>query len=209
MPRWATATNLLAAVVVLGYWAARLVWDVADAHHVGGFIPARLSGMFASEHLPAWLTPLTAAFLHADMAHLLFNGVVLLYCGNAIERVTGPVRLVLLFLAGAYLAALAQWWTDPAAALPMIGASGATSALIGSFAMLFGNRRQLVRSPGLNRFLNALWLLAFWLVVQYALDLYGRVEGTLIATPAHIGGFVAGLLLARWLLPARPRAARD
>ncbi|WP_260508521.1 rhomboid family intramembrane serine protease [Sphingomicrobium aestuariivivum] len=202
-----TATNVLAAVAVLGYFLARYLWDVVDAHYFGGFVPARWSGINLESNVPAWLTPLTAAFLHADFYHLLFNTVVLLYCGNALERRMGPSRLVILFVVGAYLAAVAQWWTDPAAALPMIGASGAVSALIGAYAMTFGSRRQLVASPALNRFLNALWLLAFWVAVQYAIDFAAALENTLIATPAHIGGFLAGLVFARWLVPPAPVSA--
>ncbi|WP_265562853.1 rhomboid family intramembrane serine protease [Sphingomicrobium arenosum] len=199
----ATATNFLAAVAVLGFLLTEYVWGISETYMAAGFIPARWSGIALDSVIPAVLTPLTAAFLHVDVTHIGFNLLVLLYCGNLLESRLGSVRMTMLFVAGAYLAAVAQWWVDPAAALPMIGASGAVSAILGAFALSFGSRRQLVASSGLNRFLNATWLFLFWIAFQYALDLYGRVEGTLIATPAHVGGFLAGLLLHRWLSPVR------
>ena len=89
----------------------------------------------------------------------------------------------------------------------MIGASGAISAVIGAFALSFGQQKRIVSSPSLNRTLNALWLLAAWIVLQMMTGLLAGAQGFLLATPAHIGGFVAGLLLQRPLLLWRYRKA--
>ena len=113
----------------------------------------------------------------------------------------------MLYLVGAYTAAIAQWLSSPVSPTPMIGASGAISAVIGAFALSFGQQKRIVSSASLNRTLNALWLLAAWIVLQIMTGLLAGVQGFLLATPAHIGGFVAGLLLQRPLLLWRYRKA--
>jgi membrane associated rhomboid family serine protease len=115
--------------------------------------------------------------------------------------------LLLLFGVGAYASAMAQWAVDPASMVPMIGASGAISAVIGAYALSFGQQKVLVKSPALNRALNALWLLAAWIVLQLMTAFMAGEQGMLLATPAHIGGFVAGLLMQRPLLMWRYRRA--
>jgi membrane associated rhomboid family serine protease len=173
-----------------------------------GFVPARISGEIdLSPAVPALLTPLSATLVHAGLLHLAFNLLMLVWCGSAVERVLGRNALLLLYLVGAYVAAAAQFAVDPRSLTPMIGASGAISAVIGAFALSFGQSKQIVRSPGLNRLLNALWLLAAWVVLQLMVGSIAGAQGSLLATPAHIGGFVAGLILQRPLLLWRYRGA--
>jgi membrane associated rhomboid family serine protease len=157
--------------------------------------------------VPAWLTPLSATLVHGGILHLALNLLMLLWCGSLVERVLGPSSLVLLYLVGAFAAAIAQWAVAPVSPTPMIGASGAISAVIGAFALSFGQQKRIVRSPRLNRALNALWLLAAWVVLQVMIGVLAGAQGYLLATPAHIGGFVAGLLLQRPLLLWRYRKA--
>ena len=173
-----------------------------------GFIPARFSGLelpFAAT--PAILTPLTATLVHGNFIHLAFNLLMLLWCGAAVERVLGKPALILIYIVGAYTAAIAQWVVSPMGTEPMIGASGAISAVIGAFALSFGRPKQIVRSARLNRFINSLWLLGAWILLQVAVAWLAGSEGVFLATPAHIGGFLAGLLLQRPLLIWRYRSA--
>jgi membrane associated rhomboid family serine protease len=128
------------------------------------------------------------------------NLLMLVWCGTKVERILGAGPLVLLYIVGAFTAAIAQWLASPMSPTPMIGASGAISAVIGAFALSFGEQKRLVKSPGLNRALNSMWLLAAWVVLQMMTGLLAGTQGYLLATPAHIGGFVAGLLLQRPLL---------
>ncbi|MEO5773264.1 MAG: rhomboid family intramembrane serine protease [Sphingomicrobium sp.] len=190
-------------------WLLVAVIGASDrAPAVMGFIPARLSGTLElSPAVPALLTPLTATFVHGSFFHLLFNMIMLLWCGTAVERVLGRGALVLLYVVGAYTSAMAQWAVDPHSVVPMIGASGAISAVIGAFALSFGRPKTIVRSAGLNRTLNALWLLAAWIVLQLMMGVLAGGQGLLLATPAHIGGFIAGLLMQRPLLLWRYRNA--
>jgi membrane associated rhomboid family serine protease len=121
--------------------------------------------------------------------------------------VLGRGALLLIYGVGAFAAAAAQWLADPASIIPVIGASGAISAVIGAFALSFGETKQITRSPQLNRLINAAWLLAAWVVMQLMIGLLAGVQGVLLATPAHVGGFLAGLLLQRPLLLWRYRTA--
>jgi len=132
---------------------------------------------------------------------------VFVWCGAAVERVLGNTGLVVLYLVGAFAAAIAQWAVDPGAAVPMIGASGAISAVIGAFALSFGRAKRVSSSPTVNRWVNAIWLMVAWIVLQLMMGWLAGGEGFLLATPAHVGGFAAGLLLQRPLLLWRYRHA--
>lgn len=173
-----------------------------------GFIPARLSGLVdLTPAVPVLLTPLSATLVHGGFFHLALNLIMLLWCGTAVERVLGRGALILLYVVGAFTSAIAQWAVDPQSMVPMIGASGAISAIIGAFALSFGRPKQIVRSQALNRAINALWLLAAWTVLQLMTGMLAGGQGLMLATPAHIGGFVAGLLMQRPLLLWRYRKA--
>jgi membrane associated rhomboid family serine protease len=173
-----------------------------------GFIPARLSGLLElGAAVPAWLTPLSATLVHGGFVHLLLNLVMLVWVGAQVERVLGAVNIIFAYLIGAFVAAAAQWLVTPESLTPMVGASGAISALFGIYALLAGRPKPLTRSPGLNRAIHAAWLLGAWVVIQWMTAQLAGGQGVLIATPAHIGGFIAGLLLERPLLLWRYRRA--
>ena len=203
-----TATVWIAVLTAVCWLFAATVGMTDQAAIALGFIPGRLSGIaMLGPAVPAWLTPLSATLVHAGILHLGLNLLILLWCGLAVERVIGRGPLILLYVVAAYTAALAQWLVDPLAAAPMVGASGAVSGIVGAFALSFGQQKRIVRSPGLNRAINALWLLAAWIVLQLMTGMLGGMQGVLIATPAHVGGFVAGLLMQRPLLLWRWRRA--
>lgn len=188
---------LLAWLFGRGEWAA--IW--------GGFIPARFTYGADEMLAPFLLTPLTATLVHADFLHLLLNMVILAFCGRPVESVLGPVALALLYLLGAYAAAGAQYAVNPLSTTTMVGASGAISAIIGAYAMLFGRNKVKVANPTLALWLNALWLMAAWVALQWCIGiafagsgfLFGG-DGIQVAVAAHIGGFLVGLLLANPLL---------
>ncbi len=159
------------------------------------------------DQVPAWLTPLTSALVHSGPMHIAFNLILFLWCGMAVERVLGAASLVLVYIVGAYAACVAQWAVDPMSYVPMVGASGAISAIVGAFALSFGRAKPVTRSPALNRAINSLWLLIAWVILQIAVGWIAGQEGYALATPAHIGGFAAGLLLQRPLLLWRYRQA--
>ena len=206
MPRTATAWI---AIVTGAFWLLAFVAGLSEAAAVAlGFIPARLSGAeFDVAAVPAFLTPLTSTLVHGGFFHLGLNMLIFVWCGTAVERVLGSKALIFIYIVSAYVAAMSQWLVDPAATIPMIGASGAVSAIVGAFALSFGQQKRFVSSVRLNRMINALWLLAAWVALQLMTGLLAGMQGVLLATAAHVGGFVAGLLMQRPLLMYRYRNA--
>ncbi|RYD49607.1 MAG: rhomboid family intramembrane serine protease, partial [Sphingomonadales bacterium] len=139
-----TATGAIVAVTVLASLIVSLTSYELDAAILGGFIPARLSGMLDFTGVlavPAILTPLSCALLHAGFFHLGMNMLMLIVTGQPTEKVLGPAALLVLYVVGAYVAAASQWLVDPLSQVPMIGASGAASAVVGAYSLLFGQSR--------------------------------------------------------------------
>lgn len=203
-----TATNIIAAVTALAWVLAAVSGQSEKVVYALGFIPARL-GLTSVPWpaVPAFLTPLTATLVHSGLVHLGFNLLILVWCGAAVERVLGVSGVVVLYLVGAYAAALAQWAVAPDAMTPMIGASGAISAVMGAFALSFGRAKALTSNLRVNRWINVAWLLVAWVFLQFMMGWLGNQQGYLLATPAHVGGFAAGLLLQRPLLLWKYRSA--
>jgi membrane associated rhomboid family serine protease len=203
-----TATNIIVALTSLAWVIAVLLGQSSQAAYSLGFLPIRVSvpGM-PFPAAPVFLTPLTATLVHSNLMHLGFNMLILLWCGTQVERVLGVVGLVILYVVGAYAAAAAQWALDPMASVPVIGASGAISAVIGAYALSFGRARAFTNNLRLNRWINVVWLMIAWAVLQAMMGWLGDQQGYLLATPAHVGGFAAGLLLQRPLLLWRYRKA--
>jgi membrane associated rhomboid family serine protease len=213
---WAHArlTLAIAAVTAAAWLIVTVLGRLEWAAIWGGFIPLRATLGEDGSVAPFWLTPLTATLVHGGLIHLAFNLVMLIFCGRHVEWVLGPVALGLLYLLGAYAAAAGQYLVDPTSAAPMIGASGAISAVLGAYAVLFGRNKVKVASPRLALALNALWLLAAWVGLNLIIGIIARgglIPGTgtamTIAVAAHIGGFVPGLILAIPLLKFRYRKA--
>ena len=148
-------------------------------------------------------TPLTSMFLHGGWGHILGNCLFLWVFGNNVEDAMGRLRFLLFYLICGLAAAFAQVVVHPGSAVPMVGASGAISGVMGGYLVLFPHARvrcvwwlfifiTFVRLPA--------WLmLAIWFGSQFLIP-----KGAGIAAMAHVGGFVAGLILVK-LFARRPR----
>lgn len=203
-----SATNILVGLTALAWVLAAVTGYSNQAAYALGFIPLRLTVPVAAlPAAPAFLTPLTATLVHSGLVHLGFNLLILAWCGSQVERVLGATGLIALYIVGAYAAAAAQWAVDPTGTTPMIGASGAISAVMGAFALSFGRARPFTSNLRVNRWINVVWLLIAWIVLQIMMTWLAGGQGYLLATPAHVGGFAAGLLLQRPLLLWRYRSA--
>lgn len=209
------ARATIAIVAITG-----LAWAIATAAGQGdriammaGFIPARFSDPAAfPQAAPVWITPLSATLVHVGLIHVGFNLLIIAFCGRFVEAAIGPLATILLYLIGAYAAAAGQYGWDPHGMFPMIGASGAGSAIIGAYALLYSRRRAKAWGPVPGSVLHIVWLAIAWIGLQTLLGVAsigvpGVPDGGSIATPAHVGGFLAGLLLARPLLLWRHRGA--
>ncbi|MBW0145093.1 rhomboid family intramembrane serine protease [Sphingomicrobium clamense] len=198
-----SASLWLAAVSVAVMLLVTVVPDLHDRWAIaGGFIPLRLDIAVEAPvaMLPAVVTPLTASFLHVDWGHLLFNMILLLFCGRFVEAAIGRAGLVLLYMIGAFASALAQYAFDPILIVPMIGASGAISAIFGSFALIYGKPKPFTGNRRYDRAIHAASLLIVWVLIQW---MVGTLSQGTVAAAAHVGGFLAGLVAFPLL---RPRA---
>jgi len=196
-----TATVAITALTALCWFVATIFTTPGRVDILLGFIPARFSGLVnITGAVPAMFTPLTATLVHSGIVHLGFNLLMFVWCGTQVERVLGRFGLVLLYVIGAYASAIAQWAVAPASITPMVGASGAISAVLGAYALSFGRAKRVSDNLWLNRWINVAWLMVAWVVLQIMMGWLAGGQGYLLATPAHIGGFAAGLLLQRPLL---------
>lgn len=203
-----TATNIIVVLTALAWVIALVLGQSEQAAFALGFIPLRVTVPAVSfPAAPAVLTPLTATLAHSGLVHLGFNLLILAWCGTQVERVLGASGLLVLYLVGAYAAAAAQWAVNPHGTVPVVGASGAISAVMGAFALSFGRAKPFTNNLRINRWINVVWLLLAWVVLQIMMGWLAGAQGYLLATPAHVGGFAAGLLLQRPLLLWRYRKA--
>ncbi len=199
-------TTTIVAVTAIAWGLIALAGATDHVAPLAGFIPARLSGVELVGAVPAWLTPLSALLVHAGLLHLFFNMLMLGFCGRAVETALGGLGMALLYGVGAYAAAGAQYLAGPHSEIPVVGASGAASAVIAAYALLYGQRRT-VPSGWPAGLVNVLWLAAAWIGLQLLIGLATSGTGLTIALAEHIGGFLAGLALARPLLLLRYRNA--
>jgi membrane associated rhomboid family serine protease len=199
---------VIAACVLVFLWQAALgEREMQRAIYRFGMIPAVLLGeaRLGRELAPLWppLTLVTSKFLHGGWAHLLGNMLYLWIFGNNVEDRLGHVRFALFYVGCGLAAAAAQVLPAPNSTIPMVGASGAISGVLGAYLVLFPHARVLVLIPFSVMFLHQIragWMLGFWIAIQLVSAVFQPVEGGGVAWWAHVGGFVAGALVA---LPLR------
>lgn len=191
-----------------------------------GAIPATVFGNAAlppEVHAAApFITLITSMFLHGSWMHLIGNMLYLWIFGNNIEDVMGHVRFILFYVMCGIFAVFSHAITDPSSTMPMVGASGAISGVLGAYLLLFPHAQVLVLVPlGLYTrmmYVPAALVLGLWFVMQVlsgGMSL-GRSGGG-VAFFAHVGGFVAGMVLiglfkrsdVHFFSPGRHRAWRE
>jgi membrane associated rhomboid family serine protease len=196
-----TITCIAVCVLVFVYQTS-LPARLGDAFiYQYGAIPALVFGQTnlpeMSVAIPAYATLITSMFLHGGWMHLIGNMLYLWVFGNNIEDVIGHAKYVLFYLACGILAALSHALTDPSSPIPMVGASGAISGVLGAYVLLFPRARVLVLIPGLGTTRVAAGVvLGMWFIMQLlsgGMSLGSKAEG--VAFFAHIGGFLAGMVL--------------
>ncbi|HLB25641.1 MAG TPA: rhomboid family intramembrane serine protease [Nitrospirota bacterium] len=173
-------------------------------------IPARLVGTEAAA--PAeYMTVLSSMFMHGGFLHLAGNMLFLWVFGDNVEDRLGHLRFLLFYVLCGVAAALAHSLSHPGSLLPMIGASGAVSGVLGAYIVLFPRAGvwtfffflvfwQVIKVP-------AVLIIGWWIILQVINGLvYVDVPGGGVAWFAHVGGFLAGILL---LLLMRKRVYRS
>jgi membrane associated rhomboid family serine protease len=193
--------GLIALCSLTFAWQLGLGDAVEQAILTLGVVPAHLTGAgtVAGTSLPAGLTIFTSMFLHGGWMHLIGNMLYLWIFGNNVEDALGHGRFVLFYLLCGTAAVYAQVLPAPASTIPMIGASGAISGVLGAYLLLYPHARVLVLIPlgFLSRlvYLPAMLVLGFWFLLQVVSTLLADTNQPGVAFGAHAGGFVAGMIL--------------
>lgn len=200
---YVTGAFLMACVAVF-IWQLSLGEANTSAVFSLGVIPAVLFDIKAApvglDLLPAWMTIFTSMFLHGGWMHLIGNMLYLWIFGDNVEDVMGHRRFVVFYLLCGLVAVMSHTLMDPESEIPIIGASGAISGVLGAYLLLFPRARVLVVIPVFiliySARISAGWVLGLWFVMQVINSLVstGGQQGG-VAFSAHIGGFVAGMLL--------------
>jgi membrane associated rhomboid family serine protease len=178
-----------------------------------GLLPCRLTGAcpLAGDLPSPVFTIFSSMFLHGGFFHIAGNMLYLWIFGNNVEDALGHLRFLLFYLASGVAAAATQTLVAPDSEVPMIGASGAISGVLGAYLILFPRANvltlvilgffwRIVRIP-------AVIVLGFWMVVQILNGLGSLDARGGVAWFAHIGGFSAGMILLFIIRPRRPAQA--
>jgi len=175
----------------------------SDPQHIAfsyGAIPNILLTFKNVQPIHPVLTIFTSMFMHGGILHLVTNMLYLWIFGNNIEDKLGHFRFIIFYVLCGVAAAYAHAITDPSSRIPMIGASGAVSGVLGAYMLIFPHARvhtliflgffvQVVRLP-------AIFLIGFWIFIQFINGILSKgIAGQGgVAWFAHIGGFIFGLV---------------
>ena len=193
------------------------LYEVHLGAAIGGFlkhyalIPAVVTGSlrYGQVSLPETIAPFfSSMFLHGGWLHLILNMWFLWIFGDNVEDTLGAVRYLLFYLLCGLAAALTQFASQPDSAVPMLGASGAIAGVLGAYAVLFPRARVLTLVPIFFFIrimeLPAVLILGYWFLLQIVSGSLEAATATHGGTAiwAHVGGFLAGMIL---ILVMRPR----
>lgn len=168
-----------------------------------GFVPRE----FFSNPFGGAFAVLSSMFLHGGLFHLVGNMLFLFVFGDNIENRMGHGAFLLFYLLGGALATLAHGLFAPGSDTPMVGASGAISAVLGAYIVLFPRQRVLTFVPPLFLFWLPAWLyIGYWALIQFV-QATGGVSGG-VAWWAHVGGFVFGVVVVRAFVSSDSRTTR-
>ena len=195
--------GLIALCTLAFFWQLRLGVHAETWIHALGVVPATLFGKQALPPefapVPAVLTVVSSMFLHGGWMHLFGNMLYLWIFGNNVEDAMGHGRFAVFYLLCGAAAVLAQALQAPDSTVPMIGASGAISGVLGAYLLLYPHARVLVLIPlgffSRILYLPAMLVLGFWFLLQLVSSLLADPSQPGVAFGAHAGGFVAGMLL--------------
>jgi membrane associated rhomboid family serine protease len=173
--------------------------EYSSGHDIAPFIP-----------LPFWSTLVTSMFLHGGWAHLGGNMLFLWIFGDNLNKVMGQVRYFLFYMVCGLAAGLAHIAFNSGSTMPSVGASGAISGVLGGYMVLFPRNRVRVLMRGGIVAVPAYVMLGLWFLIQFvsSLGALAQTEQTGgVAFMAHVGGFVAGLVLVKVFAAGRTRAS--
>lgn len=158
-------------------------------------------------HFQGLHTLLTSMFIHGGLFHLLGNMLYLYIFSDNVEDLLGHTRFVIFYVISGVGAAAAHILVDPGSTVPMVGASGAISGVLGAYMVSYPRARVLVAVPIFFYIYRTFWIpaiivLGLWFVFQLMFGLFSiGMPGGGVAWFAHIGGFVIGMILVKVMAP--------
>ena len=211
-----TSRDPVVTYLLIGLCVGAFLWQLGQQNESAvlysyGMIPARLFGLWHPgnyQGVASWTTLVTSMFLHGGWFHLIGNMWFLWVFGDNIEDSMGRVRFVIFYLVCGIAAALSQVALNPASGIPMVGASGAISGVMGAYLILYPRVRVfclLILGFFITSIALPAWtMLLYWAAIQFFSGLVGLAaqESGGVAFAAHVGGFLAGIVLIK--LFARP-----
>jgi membrane associated rhomboid family serine protease len=195
---------IIGACVLVFLWQASLGEERGQiAVYQLGMIPARLFGQAELRPelaaVPAWSTVLTSMFMHGGWLHLGLNMLFLWIFGDNVEDSMGHLRYAVFYLVCGIAAAMTQALINPDSTIPMVGASGAISGVLGAYLLLhpYATVRVLIVIIVFVTivYVPAVFVLGLWFLTQIVSATFQQTDGPGVAFWAHIGGFVAGMAL--------------
>lgn len=202
-----TILLIVVNVVVFVLWQAQV--GLQQSVLAAGFVP----GEFTADVRGHALNLFTAMFMHGGIMHLLGNMWFLWIFGDNVENDTGPFRFLIFYLLTGVVATLAHTYTDPRSLVPLVGASGAISGVLGAYLVRHPQARVRTLIP-LGIFTQIVHVPAFmflfvWIGMQVLSQAATRAKtGGGVAYLAHIGGFIAGVVLISLFASKRRAATR-
>jgi membrane associated rhomboid family serine protease len=147
--------------------------------------------------LPVYFNFLSSMFMHGDIMHIFGNMLFLWVFGDNLENLLGHIRFALFYIACGFAAAFAQIIMDTDSVIPMLGASGAISGVLGGYVLLFPQRQVRAIIFHFLTTVPAFVAIGIWIVYQLIVGYLTPAGTGGVAYAAHIGGFFAGLALVK------------
>lgn len=206
---WVTITIILANIGVFVWQMLSPLSDLAIVSRYGA-IPYALLSFDKVQPISPMASVFTSMFMHGGIFHLLGNMLYLWIFGDNLEDAFGHFRFLLFYLFAGAFAVYGHAVSDPESLIPLVGASGAISGVLGAYLLLFPRARvSTIVFFGLFWVIQlpAVVVIGMWAVVQFMNGAASAVaqHGGGVAWFAHIGGFVFGLMTVKFWLPARFR----
>lgn len=206
--RYPAVLALLAGMAII-----TAIGELAEVHWTMvvnlGFVPVQ----FSIHPWRSLYTLVTASFLHADIFHLAGNALFLWVFGRSLERLFGSWLFALVFPFLSIMGFIVHWMLDPSSRVPVIGASGAVSALLGAYLVLFPKARMrtlILHLPLWKRITLPAWaFLVYWGGLQLVSLVLGSGQADGVAYAVHVGAFAFGMVGAAIWKTSYPDAEED
>lgn len=147
--------------------------------------------------LPVYFNFFSSMFMHGDFMHLFGNMLFLFIFGDNLENLMGHIRYAFFYIVCGLVAAFSQIFMDTTSVIPMLGASGAISGVLGGYLVLFPTRQVRALIFNFLTTVPAYVALGIWIAFQLIQGYLSDPSGGGVAYAAHIGGFIAGVILVK------------